>query len=299
VKRFISFVELSTKLASMTPFFIGVAYCLQLAKSINLPDTALLGISVLFFDMPVTMINNYLDKRRAKEEPHYSKPASLAMILSMVAASLVLGLYLSSKYGLCFLAGGALCYFVGIFYSATPISISRTPYGEIVSGLVQGFTIIFLVALINLPKGYLAEASLSWESLSLNVNIWNMARLILVTLPPVFCIANIMLANNACDVARDSAIDRYTLPYYIGKDASILLFKLVYLAAYLSIAASAVARVLHPISLLALLPIPLVWRNVKAFSMEQVKAKTFIVSIKNFALILIPYALTIFLGALF
>jgi 1,4-dihydroxy-2-naphthoate octaprenyltransferase len=298
-KRFLAFVEISTKLASQTPFFIGVAYALHLSGKIELGDTALLWVAVFMFDLPVTMINNYLDKRRAKEKPHFGKAASLAMIFGTIAISLSIGLWLSWKYGLCFLAGGAVCFAAGIFYSATPISISRTPYGEIVSGLVQGFTIIYLVVFVNLPAGYLAQAQLDWTSLSFNANIWNLARLGLVTLPAVFCISNIMLANNTCDVERDVKIQRYTLPYFIGKKAAIAIYKLLYAAAYASMIASVISRTLSPVTLLALASFPLVWKNVKVFEAEQVKSKTFATSIKNFVQVLFPYMATIFIGAIF
>jgi 1,4-dihydroxy-2-naphthoate octaprenyltransferase len=297
-RRLVRFVEPSTKLASQIPFFIGVAYSLHLAGSINLKDTAILWAAVWMFDLPVTMINNHLDKRRAKEEPHFGRAASLSMIVSAIAVSLSLGLVLSAKYGLCFLAAGALCFAAGILYSATPISISRTPYGEIVSGLVQGLAIIYLVVFVNLPPGYLASASIKGASFSLEADIWSTARLVLVALPAVFCISNIMLANNLCDIQRDVLADRRTLPYYIGKDASILLFRLLYALAYLSVAAASLTGTLTLASLLTFATIPLAWRNVQAFAKEQAKAKTFINSIKNFALILVPYTATIFAGAL-
>jgi 1,4-dihydroxy-2-naphthoate octaprenyltransferase len=63
-KRWIKFVELSTKLLSLTPFFIGIAYSLYVNGRVNLLVTAILLVSVFFWSLTVTMINNFIDKRR-------------------------------------------------------------------------------------------------------------------------------------------------------------------------------------------------------------------------------------------
>ena len=39
-------------------------------------------------------------------------------------------------------------------------------------------------------------------------------------------IANIMLANNICDVEEDIINNRFTLPYYLGKKNAFNLFKI-------------------------------------------------------------------------
>jgi 1,4-dihydroxy-2-naphthoate octaprenyltransferase len=296
LKRFIRFIELSTKLASLTPFFIGVAYAFYLTGRISVFYTFFFAAAMMLFDLPVTMINNYLDKRRAGETPHFSKKASLVLIFSMTAASILMGLYLTRVFGLIVLITGLMCFFVGIFYSFGPIPISRTPYGEIASGLVQGFCIIFLVAFLNLPAGYFAEARFDFIEFTMRADFWRLFKLGVAALPAVFCIANIMLSNNICDVERDVRNRRYTLPYYIGRDKALLLFRWIYIAVYASVLAGALLHALPVLCLLTLLTLPLVWRNISIFSRAPVKAKTFVLSIHNFACILMPYTLTIFAG---
>ncbi len=44
----------------------------------------------------------------------------------------------------------------------------------------------------------------------------------LVSIPMIVGIANIMLANNICDLEEDIANKRHTLPYYIGKKNAII-----------------------------------------------------------------------------
>jgi 1,4-dihydroxy-2-naphthoate octaprenyltransferase len=296
LRRFIKFIELSTKLASFTPYLTGIAYVFYFSGRIDVFYSLVLAAAVVLFDMPVTMINNYLDNKRSGKTPHFSRKVSLAWIFSMTGLSIVLGLYLTYTFGLVVLLVGMLCFFAGIFYTYGPIPISRTPYSEIVSGLVQGFCIIFLVVFINLPRGTLAEIHFDFVTFTLTINFLNLLRLGIVALPTIFCIANIMLANNICDVERDVLDKRYSLPYYIGRPKALILYRWLYLAAYASILAGIATGSLPIISLLSCLTLPLVWRNINKFSQAPEKSTTFVLSIANFVLILYAVIITLIIG---
>ncbi|MDR1912912.1 MAG: UbiA family prenyltransferase [Clostridiales bacterium] len=299
IKRFLKFIEITTKIASFVPFLIGLAYVFYLQGRIDVFYSAFFAVDIMLFDLPVTMINNYLDKRRSGESPHFSKMVSLTLIISMTSLSILMGLYLTYVFGPIILFTGILCFFTGIFYSATPICLSRTPYGEIFSGLVQGFCITFMIVFINLPKGYLVDLQFANEFMQLQVNMLNMIRLVLVTLPAVFCISAIMLANNICDVERDTKVNRFTLPYYIGKDLALKIYRLLYIGVYAVIYAAIFVKAL-PLLFCGLMfvTLPFVMKNVTAFTKKPEKSTTFILSLKNFILILIPYMIAIFLGRL-
>jgi 1,4-dihydroxy-2-naphthoate octaprenyltransferase len=298
IKRWIKFVELSTKLVSLTPFFIGIAFSLYVNGTINLPVTAILFVAVFFWSLTVTMINNFIDKRREGGTPHFGTGVSLVLIAGFGGASMLLGLYLTWLCGLPVLIAGAICFGVGILYSFGPISISRTPYGEIASGLTEGFLVIFLAVFVNANAGKMQYASLRFEGRALFASLdWvNMLRLLLLALPNMCCTSNIMLANNICDVERDAKNGRYTLPYYIGQKNARRLFSVLYATAYLAILIAAATGVLHPVSLLALLSTPLVFKNVRRFTKNPVKSETFILSVKNYTLLLYGYFLTILAG---
>ncbi len=298
LKRWIKFVELSTKLVSLTPFFIGTVYSLYVNGTINLPFTAILFVAVFFWSLTVTMINNFIDKRREGGTPHFSTGVSLILIIGTGGASMLLGLWLTWLCGLPVLIAGAICFGVGILYSFGPISISRTPYGEIASGLTEGFLVIFLAVFVNANAGQLHYADLWFEGQSLlaSLNWVNMLSLLLLALPNMCCTSNIMLANNICDIERDEKNRRYTLPYYIGKDNALKLFRLLYAAAYLGILLSVVIGVLHPVTILALLSAPLIFKNTRIFISSPVKGETFILSVKNYSLLLYGYFLTILAG---
>jgi 1,4-dihydroxy-2-naphthoate octaprenyltransferase len=298
LKRWVKFVELSTKLVSLTPFFIGTAYSLYVNGALNWGATVILFCAVFFWSLTVTMVNNFIDKRREGGKPHFGKGVSLTLIFLTGGASMLLGLWLTWLYGLPVLAAGMICFGVGILYSLGPISISRTPYGEIASGLTEGFLIVFLAVYINANAGTAAYAGLRFDGRSLLISFdWvNMLYLLLLALPSMCCTSSIMLANNICDVERDAKSDRYTLPYFIGREPALKLLQLLYAAAYLAMLIAVIARVLHPVTLAALLTVPAVYRNARKFAANPVKSETFILSVKNYTLLLYAYLVTILAG---
>ncbi len=296
--RWMKFVELSTKLISLTTFLIGIAFSLYVNGTIDVPSSVILFFAVILWDMTVTMINNFIDKRREGDEPHFSAGVSLGLIFGTGGVAMLLGLWLTWLCGLPVLVAGVICFGLGILYSFGPISISRTPYGEIVSGLTMGFFIIFLTVFVNGQPGAAQYADLRFEGQTLLVTMnWvNLLYLALLTLPNILCTANIMLANNICDVERDAKNGRYTLPYYIGRDNALKLFTALYVVSYLGILLVVVLGILHPISLAALLTAPIVIRNARKFTAEPVKSKTFILSVQNDTYLLFGLLITIIAG---
>ncbi len=300
ISRLVKYVELSTKLVSLTPFFIGVAYSLYQNKTLDFLATGILFVAVFFWSLTVTMINNYVDRQRENKAQYFSKAVSLALIFGIGGSSLLLGLWLTYLYGLPVLVAGAISFAVGIFYSFTPISISRTPYGEIASGLTEGFLVIFLAVFVNANTGNMQYVDLHFSGRSLLASIdWiNMLALFLLALPNMCCTSNIMLANNICDVSRDVESKRYTLPYYIGQTHALQLYRALYIAAYAGIVLAVIFGVVSPVSLLALLTAPIVLRNMRTFIAHPVKAETFILSVKNYIVLLYGYLLTLLAGYL-
>jgi len=57
--------------------------------------------------------------------------------------------------------------------------------------------------------------------LSLNLNVVEFLLIFIVSIPTIGCIANIMLANNICDVEADIANNRFTQPYYLGRENAL------------------------------------------------------------------------------
>lgn len=298
--RFIKFVELSTKLISVTPFFIGIAFSLYMYGGLQAGNTVILFFAVILWDMTVTMINNFIDKRREGGTPHFSTGVSLLLIFGMGGVSMGLGLWLTVLCGLPVLVAGVICFGIGILYSFGPIAISRTPYGEIASGLTMGFFILFLTVFINAPARDVQYVLIQFSGSQLQITLhWqNLLYLVLLALPSILCTSNIMLANNICDLERDIPNKRYTLPYYIGRDNALGLFQASVVFSYLAIIAVVILGVLHPVSLAALLTAPIVWKQVRAFIANPVKSETFILSVKIYFILLFGLVLTMFAGVI-
>jgi 1,4-dihydroxy-2-naphthoate octaprenyltransferase len=299
VIRFLHFVEIQTKLASVTPFCTGLAYALYAYKRINGKSAAIFFIAMLLFDMATTAINNYIDARAAKTRVHFSNAVSLVIIILFASVSAALGLYLTYLHGITVLICGAICFSIGIFYTFGPAPISRTPYGELFSGSVMGFFITFLAFFVNAPENSLIEIKSIYPVLSINADIPSLIKLTFVSFPLMCGIANIMLANNICDVDRDVKISRFTLPYYIGAKNAVRLFAALYYAAYLTIAVLSILRVIPLICLLSLLSFILVSKNLRLFQEKQIKSETFPLSGLNLLFIAAPYFFLIFAGFFF
>lgn len=297
LKKFLSFVEIRTKLASILPFLTGISYVYFVNHTINVKSTIVFFIGMLLFDMATTAINNYIDMREAGAQGYFIRPVMLGMIFSMCLAAAALGLYLTYLHGLVVLFMGIICFAAGICYTFGPAPISRSPYGEVVSGLVEGFCLPFLAVFINSQPADFIQYDYLNPFLHLQINPIGIIKLFLVTTPLICCIANIMLANNICDLEAD-ANSRYTLPRHIGRKNALLVFSALYYAAYLAIAAACVLRVIPILSLLTLLTFVTIRKNISQFHRRQSKAETFGFSIQNFVLIIVPYIFCIGIGAI-
>ncbi len=297
MKRFFSFVEIKTKITSVFAFLMTIAYLWAKGYTIRWGVTALFFAAMLLFDLTTTAINNYMGSKSHGEPPHYGKTTGLLIIAALLALSIAGGLALVFMTDIVVLLAGVLCFLFGILYSYGPVPISATPLGEALSGLFYGLFIPFLLLHINMPTGSLVSLSLAGQTLHISTNLVLLLHLLLLSVVPVLTTANIMLANNICDVERDKVSGRHTLPQYLGRK-SVYLFAGLYYLCYAAIIAMAAAGVVSPICLLSLLTIIPVQRNIKKFFAEQVKSKTFVVSVQNYVIIMGALTVTIFVGGI-
>lgn len=298
IGRFLNYVEIKTKITSTFAFLITMAYLFYIGNPVNWKLTMIFFASMFIFDMTTTAINNYIDSKTNHQSLGFKRNTALAIIYIMLGISTALGLYLAYLSDVVVLLIGGVCFLCGIFYTFGPIPISRQPLGEIFSGFFYGLLIPFILLYINLPKGTLLNLSLSLTEINLQLSIMPIITVILLSIPPVCTTANIMLANNICDLERDITVKRFTLPYYLGKSKSVYLFAGLYYLVYLDIILMVALGKLPWVCLLALISLYPVQKNINLFFKEQDKAKTFIVSIKNYVLIMSSISLLIFIGGL-
>jgi len=81
----------------------------------------------------------------------------------------------------------------------------------------MGFIIVFLSTYIHVNDQEIVRLVFEKSYLGIKINIIEVSYLILISIPTMIGIANIMLANNICDIEDDIENSRFTLPVYIGK----------------------------------------------------------------------------------
>ena len=309
IMSFLKLVEIQTKVASMIPFLLGTTYVLYRFDNFNTINFILMFISLLSFDMTTTALNNYIDYKKAIKkhgfgyESHNAivsynlkEKAVVAVIITMIAIAVVAGIMLYVNTGFIVLLLGAISFGIGILYSFGPIPISRTPFGEFFSGFTMGFVITFLAAYIHLKDlGFIAYFYQSGV-LNISLNLPELLQISLISVMPICGIANIMLANNICDIEDDVVNRRYTLPVYIGREKALLLFKFIYYIGYLAVVIALFLGIVPILSVLVLPTLIIVNKNIKAFYKLQTKEKTFIMAVKNFVISNIALVITIALG---
>ena len=297
VKRFLKYVEIMTKITSTFTFLLTIAFLLYQKETINWKLTLLFFAGMFMFDLTTTAINNYIDTKNNHQTLQFKRRTALIIIYVLFAVSTALGLYLTYLTDIVVLIVGALCFLCGVFYTYGPVPISRTPLGELLSGLFYGVLIPFIMVYINTPAGTYLRLNVNFETISLNLRVWPLISLFMLSLIPFCVTANIMLANNICDLEKDIAVRRHTLPYYIGRKALYLFAGLYYLT-YMAVVAMVVLKILHPVCLLSLLSIIPVQKNINTFFARQEKDTTFLCAIKNFIIIMAANILMIFISVL-
>lgn len=306
----LKFIEIQTKLASMIPFIVGTLYSIYRYKSFNFKNFIIMGISLLAFDMATTAINNYIDYIKSLKEHRYNhlnkivkydikESTAIGIIFILLVIAVIFGILLTLNTNLLVLLIGVISFLTGILYTYGPIPISRMPLGEVFSGIFMGFIILFLSCYIHIFDRNIISLLINNNILNISINLVEVFYIILISIPTMSGIANIMLANNICDLKEDITNNRYTLPYYLGKKNAIKLFRILYYISYLDIIILVLLKVSPVISLFVILTLIPLNKNINLFSQKPIKSETFVLSVKNFALINITNIILLLIAIVF
>lgn len=306
LESFLKLVEIQTKVASVIPFALGTLYSVYRFGAFNPRNFIIMFISLVSFDMATTAINNYYDYKKANKTQGFNYERHNAIVKynlneSTVRLSTITLLTVASVFGfLLFLNTspvvlllGALSFSVGILYSFGPVPISRTPFGEVFSGLFMGFIIVFISVYVHVYDMGIADFTFNRSTAGISINPVEVMYIFLLSIPAVIGIANIMLANNICDIEDDIENRRYTLPIYIGKERALWVFKALYYISYADLILLIILRIVPEAAVLTLFTIIPVTGNIKGFYEKQTKKDTFVLSVKNFLLINVVLVLAI------
>lgn len=295
-KQYILLAQVETTTTSLFPAIIGILYAWYNFNSFRLGFTLLGLLTVVLFHLAVNIRDNYLDYYIAdKKNADYTqemvvgkeniplKTVRLAYLVSG-AVALVVGLYLALQTSpiLFFIGFGGML--IGVLYTFGPIPISSTPSGEFFVGLSMGFCIFTAMVYVNAFD-------------VVQFDLITVGQFIVASVPTSITVMAILLANNICDLEEDIEDNRFTLPYHIGVDKALVVFKYFYYAAYIAIILSVIFGTFPRLVALSLLTFPYVLKNIGIFMKEQDKKTTFMTTIINSAVIPVPLIITFLIGA--
>lgn len=301
---FLEFVEIKTKVASVFPMLLGILWTVYHFGYFNLLNTVIFVLAALLFDMCTTAINNTMDYKKALDDDYKSNDNVLgqyqldykqcvALILMLLSASVLLSLLLVALTDLLLLPIGIICFIIGICYTFGPMPLSRLPLGEVFSGGTMGFGIFFIASFVQQPALYF-NSIINSGAIRIVWHYENTLLAMLMSLPLVCLIANIMLANNLCDLEQDIRNERFTLVYFITKKNGVKLYQMLSVLPWLLWVCYVLSGLLPMYVLLLAIPgIFIHLQSVKRFSQKQVKRETFIESIKSFVLFSSIYCIAI------
>ena len=146
---------------------------------------------------------------------------------------LILGIALAKAVTWWYIPVGMLCILTSILYSGGPKPISRTPFGELASGLAMGFAIVGITL-------FAWTHTLHWTYL-------------IPAVPSTILIGAIMMTNNLRDFTNDANHGRRTLVILLGRERGLQLLQGLFLISSLWILIWTICGVIPWPSLVALL----------------------------------------------
>ena len=309
MKAFLKFVEIQTKVASVFPFMMGTLMALYLDQNIDGLNLILMLVSLICIDMATTGYNHLFDYKRAllKTGYHYEHhnpissgelkvtSAQIGLML-LVGMGAIAGILLVLRTDMLILILGGLAFGVGLGYSMGPLPLSRTILGELFSGVFMGGLITFISAYIHFDAAQIIRIYNIDQIVTLWINFSLVLPILMISIPLIFLISNIMLANNICDMSEDFINKRYTLPISIGLVNSKRLYFGLVVGAYLALLIGMILKILPFQFALVDLTIPVIWIQTQAFLREPVKSKTFKMAVKNFILFAMAMVLSMILA---
>lgn len=204
-----------TWVASVGPAVFAVVASAQAGRPLALWRGALLVLACVLMQAAVNTLNDYADFVSGTDQATDNVAKNDATLVYEHINPIH-----ARHLGVAFLAAGALAGVIGsvpnlgvplavgliggavvVLYSAGPAPVSQLPLGEVVSGGVMGGFI---------PLGITAAADNRLHP-----------EILLISLPFVIGIGLIMMTNNGCDIEKDRAAGRRTLPALLGRRRTV------------------------------------------------------------------------------
>lgn len=298
VKNVFKLAQIQTTIGTFLTTLLGIVYAWYNYETFHPLLSSLTILVVILFLLGVNVRDHFVDYEVAfkkgsplaqemviGKENLQLKDVRLIYVVFWITSALI-GVYIVTQTTLFALYAALICFLIGILYAAGPLPISSTRYGEVVTGIAMGFGVFFSTFYVN------AYAALSFNGLTI-------VQILLASTPTTIVAINIVLANNICDVEEDVEDNRFTLPYHIGIEKSLLLFKYLYYLAYLTIPVSVMLGIFPKLVLLSLLSFPAVQRNIQLFMGDQDKERGLRLASLNAVIITAAILLSFLMGIWF
>ena len=299
---FLEFVEIRTKIASVFPMLLGFLWTGYHYQQFNWLNSLIFAIAVISFDMCTTAINNTIDFHKAIDldyknqenvigKNNLSFKKMVYIVLALLAFAIIFAISLVFLTDFLLLVLGGLCFLLGITYTFGPTPISRSPYGEVMSGVTMGFGIFFLAIYMTM-YGEILSSTHTFGTIAINFNWFETVKIFMMSIPLISFIANIMLANNTRDLETDIINERKTLVFYIGKTNAVRLYQILSAIPWIVWLLYIISGILPIWSILGFGLLPIHYKSILRFKEKQTR-ETFPEAIKSFTLFASMYLITL------
>ncbi|WP_438312112.1 1,4-dihydroxy-2-naphthoate polyprenyltransferase [Sporosarcina sp. FA9] len=235
-----------TLTAAFAPVFLGTMIALTY-NNIHFPLFFAMLIASIFIQMATNMFNEYYDFKLGLDTEksigiggaivrNGVKPRTvLNLALLLYGVSIPIGIYICMETSWWIALVGLVSMLIGYLYTGGPYPIAYTPFGELVSGIVMGIFLILIAFYIQ--TGTVTTAA------------------ILLSIPSMFLVAAIMMANNIRDLEGDKESGRKTLAILLGRQTAISILAAFFIISYVWIITLVVLGHLTPWALIVFLSI--------------------------------------------
>jgi len=166
------------------------------------------------------------------------------LAIAAFAAAFALGLYLVSVRGWPVVALGLAGLIGGYTYTAPPFQYKFSPYGIPVVFMLMG-------PLMVVGSYYVITGTVEWSALAISI-------------PVGFLVAAILHGNEWRDISEDARAGAKTFSVRMGRNAAHWLYVTLVVGAYIALTVAVLAELLPTWSLLAMLSLPLLVRQIRS-----------------------------------
>jgi 1,4-dihydroxy-2-naphthoate octaprenyltransferase len=249
--------------ASTMPALLTISYVFflknELGSEVNwwFGVLALLGAAI--FQASGNLIGDYFDYQhhvdrketfgssRMLVDQVFQPKTILHFGIVLLAVGVVLGLFLCYRTGIDLLWIGAIGAMATYFY----YKLKFAALGDLTIFIIYG-------PLIGLGTAYVMTGQLMWFAVVLNI-------------PVAFLVVNILHANNTRDIRDDGKANIKTQAMLLGIKGAKIQYVVLSIGAYVGVVLMIIFKMIHPVTLLVLLSLPLAVKNIKKMMTAEVE----------------------------